>query len=307
MVFKTVLKIIKASLIQFVWIGLLISFLLFFLNILLWISHNLWNFSEDVRHKLGTYFYIREADDQITKDDIYSEVITMIDELEQAWLRVEYYSKDDALQLIEKRFPDVIKNLEKYSLENPLPPTLYVIFDDKQKYEKSQEIISKYNDIILDFEDSIKGRNFQEQESRVQNIINLSNFVVMFSYFLIFMLGIIIISFLLLVIKITFYNFYKQIEIEKLMWAYYLQIKIPFFFKVALLLSIGFICMFLYFSFFFTYLNTYFVDVFDINIMEYLAVNKMFIYQSILIQYVVFMWLGLLISNIFLSRLIRKV
>lgn len=113
--------------------------------------------------------------------------------------------------------PDVIKNFEKYGIENPLPPTLYVIFDNNEKYNKLKEIIKKYKDLVTNTEDIEKGNSYEEQESRIKTVINLSNFIVMFSYFLIFILVMIIIYFLMLIIRITFYNFLNQIEIEKLL------------------------------------------------------------------------------------------
>gem|GEM_PF-4181538 len=50
-------------------------------------------------------------------------------------------------------------------------------------------------------------------------MINLTNFLSQFSYFLIAVILIIIIAFLLFGLKITFYRFREQIEVEKLLGA----------------------------------------------------------------------------------------
>jgi len=68
-------------------------------------------------------------------------------------LKVEFYSKEDAFKLLEKRMPEIIKNFEKYGIDNPLPPTIYVIFDDKEKYDRLVSTINNYKDIIINTDD----------------------------------------------------------------------------------------------------------------------------------------------------------
>lgn len=304
MFIKNSFRIIKASLFQFIGISVLISFLLFLLNLLFWISYNIKNFSEDIKHRLGIYLYIKEIPEQ--EHVVYSEVISLKEELESAWFNVEYYSKARALELIETRMPDVI-NFEKYWITNPLPPTLYATFNDKQQYEELINIIPKYEAIILNMDDINQWKSFSEQENRIKNIINFSNFVVLFSYFIILVLIIIIISFLLLVIKISFQNFYSQIEIEKLLWAYYYQIKLPFLINIAFILIFAFLLIIFYFSGFFNSVNEYIIKVFEINLMDYISKNSDYLLVSFVIEFVLILGLSLGISNILLSRLLRKV
>lgn len=304
-IYKNLLNIIKASYFQFIWITLLISFLLFLLNLFLWVSYNISNFSWDLRHKLWIYFYIKEDVNQ--KDKIYSKAINLKSDLEEQWLKVEFYSKEDAFKLLEKRMPEIIKNFEKYGIENPLPPTIYVIFDNKEKYDKLVSTIDNYKDIIINTDDVSLWKTFTQQEDRIVNVINFTNFMVIFTYFLIAILVVIIMSFLLFVIKNNFYVFYKQIEVEKLLWAFYWQIKSPFIINILLILGGWFLLMIIYFSSFINMLSDYFQKVFSLNLLEHLSTKSDMLFQLFVVELIVIILLSFLISNFFLNRLIRKV
>ncbi len=307
MLIRNLINIIKTGFFQFIGMVLLISFLLFFLNILLWLSYNISNFSKEVKHKLWIYFYIKDYEE---KDLIYkstARTAKLKEELEKNWLKVELFSKDDALKLLEKRMPDVIKNFDKYWIENPLPTTLYITFDNRDKYNKLKSIISGYNDIVLNIEDVSKWESFEEQEQRVLNIINLTDFIIIFSYFLVVVLIIIIMSFLMFVIKNNFYVFYKQIEVEKLIWAFYRQIKLPFLFKNFSILVLAFVFMLIYFSIFINILADYFNKVFNVQLWDYIDTISNILFKWFMWEFIIIIVLSLLISDFFLNRLLKRV
>jgi cell division protein FtsX len=64
-----------------------------------------------------------------------------------------FSSKDDALAFLQKKIPDVVNNFQKFGIDNPLPATLYVMFDSDSKYESLKTIILKNKDIILNTKD----------------------------------------------------------------------------------------------------------------------------------------------------------
>lgn len=97
------------------------------------------------------YFYIKESTDQTT--DINKRIITLKDDLEAEGLKVMFSSKDDALAFLQKKIPDVVSNFQKFGIENPLPATLYVMFDSDNTYESLKTIILKNKDIILNTKD----------------------------------------------------------------------------------------------------------------------------------------------------------
>jgi len=110
----------------------------------------------------------------------------MKSELEQSGMKVQFFSKEDAFQILEDRLPNVIENFEKYGIENPLPPTMYVQFNNEQEYERMKDIVLTHEDVIVNLDDlESDGFTFSEQERRSANVINLTNFITNFGYFLI--------------------------------------------------------------------------------------------------------------------------
>jgi cell division protein FtsX len=348
--FKNLLNIIKTSIFQFIWITILITFLLFFLNILVSTSYNIWVFSDEIHNKLWMYFYIID-DNQIILDNyksflknesseynswnlqeynswnlqalrdkvqeltyekntdwfVFSKIIELKEILEKKWLNVKYYSKADVFKLLDQRIPDVIESFKKYWIDNPLPPTLYVTFQNEEEFNKMKNIVWKYEYLITNLNDIKEKTKFEEQEWRIINIINFTGFMMIFSYFLILMLWVIIFTFLLLIIKITFYNFYEQIEVEKLLWFNLFRIKLPFLLETIIMFIISFWLVILFLSIFLYYLNTHFIKLFDVNLMNLIIKNSHTIYLWLLIEFVTLTTLWLIFSNFFLNKLIKKV
>ncbi len=141
----------KHSWVQFLGISAIIAFLLFFLHLFLGSAYLTQKASVDISQKLGFYFYINEPGQngvEMPENDIYTRVMRLKDELASSGLKVEYYSKDDALKLLQQKIPGVIQNFDKYGIANPLPATLYVTFDDNDQFNDLTIIIPKYADIV---------------------------------------------------------------------------------------------------------------------------------------------------------------
>ncbi len=302
---NTTRQMIRSSWPQMISLIGIISFLLFFLNLLVIVSYNTWVFNETVRDKLWVYLYLDDA--EWAKDIVYSQAIDMKSDLEKKGMKVDFYSKEDAFKILENRLPNVIDNFEKYGIENPLPPTLYIQFKNEKDYSNLKDIVLKYEDVIINLSDlETEWFSFTEQERRSANVINLTNFITQFGYFLILIVLVIIIAFLLFWLKITFYRFWEQIEVEKLLWAWYFHIKKPFLIMSAMVLVIAFVLMLLYFLWFFALLNSYFVSVFNLPAIEYLFPLQ-YIWEFLLWELVILVVLWVLFSRWFLSRLISRV
>ena len=78
--------------------------------------------------------------------------MSLKDELTDKGLEVEYYSKDDALKLLQQRIPGVIQNFDKYGIANPLPATMYVTFANNEQFLALSGIVSNYTDIVRNAE-----------------------------------------------------------------------------------------------------------------------------------------------------------
>jgi cell division protein FtsX len=118
------------------------------------------------------YFYIKDIPGQ--ESEIYTEVMTMKDELKAKGLTAMFSSKADALKFLEKKIPNVVENFQKYGVDNPLPATLYVMFKNKSQYEDLKQIILKHKDIILNIKDVDPDKTIKQQENRNLNIINFA-------------------------------------------------------------------------------------------------------------------------------------
>lgn len=83
-------------------------------------------------------------------------------------MRVRYLSKDDAMKSVERKLPSVLDSFEKYGIKNPLPATVYILFNTTQDYEKLKAVITLYQDIIANRDDISKiGQDIKKQESRI--------------------------------------------------------------------------------------------------------------------------------------------
>jgi hypothetical protein len=97
---------------QMIWITLLCGFLLFLLNILVGISLYGNMFNEGLKDKLGMYFYIKDVPEK--EEQIYKQVIDLKEKLQNAGLKVDFSTKEDALQFLQKRLPDLKGSFEKF-------------------------------------------------------------------------------------------------------------------------------------------------------------------------------------------------
>lgn len=284
-------------------VSIFIGFLLFLLNIFLWVWLYANQFTGELKDKLGMYFYIKE--DTTQSNEIYKRVITLKDELESKGLEVTFSSKDDALAFLQKKIPDVVSNFQKFGIENPLPATLYVMFDSDSKYEALKTIIIKNKDIILNTKDLDAWSTLKEQENRVLTIINLSNFIVGLSYVIIAILLFIIIAFLWFLLKNIFHTFHRELEVKKILWATYNQIIKGF---VALTMNvIGFsflICLILLLISWLT-ISFYIHKLFDITLWSALG-NIFRIIGLFIIEIIIISGAGFIFSYFFARALNKK-
>ncbi len=295
--------LVKSSWTNVLWVSIFIGFLLFLLNIFLWISLYANQFTADLKERLGMYFYIKE--DTTQTNEIYKKVITLKDELEAKGLKVMFSSKDDALAFLQKKIPDVVSNFQKFGIDNPLPATLYVMFDSDNKYESLKTIILKNKDIILNTKDIDAWSTLKQQENRVLTIINLSNFIVGFSYLIIAILLAIIIAFLWFLLKNIFHAFHRELEVKKILWASYHQIINGFVSLTVNVLWFSFlICLALLLVSWIS-INYYIYTLFDITLWSIFS-NIILVVGMFLAEIIIISWVGFWFSYFFARSLNKK-
>lgn len=261
---KDIKMILKSSWSHFLWIWLLMWFLMFLLNVFLGLSIYTQKFSDDLKDKLGMYFYIKDVPGK--ESEIYKEVIKVKDELETKWLKVMFSSKEDAIASLQKKIPNVVDTFQKYGIDNPLPATLYVMFDSENEYQILKTIIIEHKSLILNIKDISQWYTIKQQENRVLTAINFSNFVVNISYIIVVLLWIVILSFLIFLMKDVFYKFYKDLEIRKLLWASYIQVMQTFVILSLLIILFSFVVGIVLFGLWVVTLNLYVWQLFSISL-----------------------------------------
>lgn len=296
--------LVFGNLVQFLGISVLLWLLIYLLNILVGISFGINQFADDVKSKLGIYFYIKDIPDQ--KDQIYSKLINMQQDLDANGISWKFYDKEVAYDTLNKKIPDIVKTFGKYGITNPLPATLYILVNDLPQYETTKKVIWKYQDIIINNEDINQNKSYQEQRQRVINIINLSDFVTILSYILVWFIIVLTIVFVLFIIRFKFASFRKIVEIEKLVWSSYRQIKKPFLIDVLLITVIWFLIgIWLIFATQ-VYIDWYISALFNTTVNQLTNITS-YVYIYIFVEFIFLVLLIQLASNYFVHRLIKKI
>jgi cell division protein FtsX len=235
---KDIYHLIKYHWKQFLGVWIIIWFLLFLLNIFIWISSYTSSLSDDLREKLGMYFYIKETPE--TRDIVYKKVINLQNDLQKQWLKVMFSSKEDAMKFLETKLPDISKNFERFDIENPLPATLYVMFSSHKEYDILKDTLVKYKDIILNIKDIGEWKTIEDQENRMLTIIDVNNFVVFLSLLVVVFLALVIFTFLGYQTHFISQYLRKQLEIKRLLGGTYFSIIKEFLLLNISVLIIGF-------------------------------------------------------------------
>lgn len=296
-IFKTYWK-------ELFWVWFLIWFLLFLLNIFLWLSIYTSNLSDTLKDKLGIYFYVKDIPWE--ENSTYKQIITLKEDLEKQGLKVAFSSKEDAFKFLEKRVPELITNLKKFDIKNPLPATLYVMFQNENQYEILKNSILKYKDIILNIKDIDQSSTLKQQENRVLNIINFTNFIMILSYTLIVVLWLIILAFLLFLVNSIFNTFHTDISIKKILWATSNQIKESFLLILLIVITIAFLInivllwISLYIGWF--YLN----KLFEFSLWSYIFSNIFTIIIILIIEMAITVWISFYSSSILIKSINEK-
>lgn len=211
---------------QMIWISVLSGFLLFLLNILIWVSMYGNTLNASLSDKLWMYFYLNDNVEEETR--LYKQVIQLKDRLENEGLKVNFLTKEDAMDFMMKRLPELSGSLEKFWIANPLPSTLYVTLPNISKYETLKQVMLENKDIIINIQDIEQLDNLESQENRIRNVIRLSNFVQILSLSLVIILAAAVLSFSIFFLRSIFTRFWNDIQVKKLLWATKSQIIMPF-------------------------------------------------------------------------------
>lgn len=289
---------------QMIWISVLSGFLLFLLNILIGVSMYGNMLNDSLRDKLWMYFYLRN--DVESESKVYKQVIRLKDKLEDEWLQVNFLTKEDAMDFMMKRLPELTWSLEKFWMQNPLPATLYVTFSDKSQYQVLQDVMLENKDIVLNIQDLDQIDNLEEQENRIVNVIKLSNFVQILAISLVIVIAAVILSFSIFFLRSIFTRFWNDIQVKKLLWASKAQIIMPFLWLVLYAIIGGFLLSLLLTLSSLGVFDFYMSQLFGSTLTSHLFANWGSILLLFVVEIVMIIWLLMGISYVFVSRLHKK-
>lgn len=289
---------------QMIWISVLSGFLLFLLNILIGVSMYGNMLNDSLRDKLWMYFYLRN--DVESESKVYKQVIRLKDKLEDEWLQVNFLTKEDAMDFMMKRLPELTWSLEKFWMQNPLPATLYVTFSDKSQYQVLQDVMLENKDIVLNIQDLDQIDNLEEQENRIVNVIKLSNFVQILAISLVVVIAAVILSFSIFFLRSIFTRFWNDIQVKKLLGASKAQIIMPFLWLVLYAIIGGFLLSLILTLSSLGVFDFYMSQLFGSTLTSHLFANWGSILLLFIVEIVMIIWLLMWISYVFVSRLHKK-
>ena len=289
---------------QMIWISVLSGFLLFLLNILIWVSMYGNTLNASLNDKLWMYFYLNDNVEEETR--LYKQVIQLRDRLEKEWLKVNFLTKEDAMDFMMKRLPELNGSLEKFWMSNPLPATLYVTLPDISKYETLKQVMLENKDIIINIQDIDQLDNLESQESRIRNVIKLSNFVQILSMSLVAILAAAVLSFSIFFLRSIFTRFWNDIQVKKLLWATKSQIIMPFLTLILYSIIGGFLISLLLTLVSMGVFDYYMSQLFSYTLTAHLFAKWWIILLLFIVEILVIVGLLMWISYVFVSRLHKK-
>ncbi len=291
-------NIIKNWLKNIIFTWVLIWFLFFIFNIFAGLLLKENKISENITSKIWMYFYIQD-ENQENWDEIYKKIINIKDQLANHWIRSEFSSKNDAFSYLETKIPEITNNFEKFGIENTLPSTLYVMFKNKKEYWIMKDIIVANRDIILNVKDVDKWATLQQQENRALKVIEIISTIKNTTLFIIIMLSVIIITFTQHLLKHFFFDFYKEIQVKKLLWATHTDANWWFLLTLVFTITLWFIVWYIFTFFTIGIINHHLVSIW-IN----LALNS--ILPVLIIPYFVFTIIAIILGYIMLKKMEKK-
>ncbi len=196
---------------------LVLTLLMFFINILVVLHDVSFKLIDWINSKLTISLYLEEEYDKNTIEVIdLIEDIKKVDSKEGNSIWIEYKTKEDILEEIRLKEPDLVKILER---SNPLPETIVLSNIWLDQYASLNSIIESKL-FLLSQEDADKEyfANYTSQYDKITNIISILNILQLWLYVII-TIFLVSISIIIYSVIWNFIYYYKdEIYITRLVW-----------------------------------------------------------------------------------------
>lgn len=220
---------------------LVLTLLVFFINLLLVIQNISFKLIDTVNEKMTISLYLQDEYDK------NSEPVTLlINTIEDMWegIVVQYKTKDDVLEEIRLKDPELVRILER---QNPLPETIELSNIPIESWGKLNSLIewkiflfSKENKEWLDE----SKKSFSEYSSQYKKIENITKYLVILRISLYIMIVLFLLSIWVIIYSIiwNFVFYYRdEIYITRLVWWSKLFIYGPFSFQWMIYAFVSFV------------------------------------------------------------------
>lgn len=192
---------------------LVLTLLMFFINILVILHDVSFKLIESVSSKMTISLYI---DNQYDKNSLeITDLMNSIWSLHE-WISIEYKTKEVILDDLRQREPDLVKILER---SNPLPDTIILSNIGINYYEAVNNLIQPKSFLLSTYsEDQTHFSHYASQYENIKNILGVLHILTLWLYIIIsvFILSIFIITYS--IIWNFIYYFKDEIYITRLVW-----------------------------------------------------------------------------------------
>ena len=240
---------------QFIVALFLIVCLLLLVHVLALWARNAQRISTQVQQQLWVFVYLR--------DDAGQEAVKFVEELQQAWLQTTFFSKDDAFRILAKKLPNILDSLEKYGIQNPLPPTIYIVYQNQEQYEAMKSVVSRFSETISTSDNLWLQVSFQEQTWRASKLVTMMQILLTISGLLIWWVLIMIGMIISYIVTTLFFRFQQQVEITSLLWWSRFTILRPFVVIIFWILFLSRLISISFSRFMIEQIDTYFIDLME--------------------------------------------
>ncbi len=275
---------------------LILTLLMFFINILIVMHDVSFRLIEWINEKLTISLYLDEEYDRNSVEviDLQSDIDTAIPGIE-----VTYKTKDEVLEEIRERDPELVRILER---QNPLPETITIEDIPLKQYGVLNKIIENKLFVLSDSEEFGEEyfSTYSRQFERINKVISVLDMLQIGLYIVIvtFVVSIAIIVYSIIGNFIYYYR--DEIYITRLVWGSKVFIYGPFSLQGMMYVALAFIFSTIFFILFLQNIQIVF-ELGDIN--EVYTGDLPFV---LMIEALVFLFIGWLSWFLSSRRYIRK-
>ncbi len=205
---------------------LVLTLLIFFINILFVLHNVTLKVMNSINDKLTISLYLKD-----TYDKNSTETLGLLNDISRDFpnIKIDFKSKDQVMEELKKKDEELIRILNS-DWVNPLPATISISNIKLNDYEWLDSIIEKRMFIFIDSNKDAKNNvsNYRDQYDNIIKVIHTIKTLQMWLYFII---GVFVISIFVIVYSIisNFIFYYRdEIYITKLVWGSNIFIYWPF-------------------------------------------------------------------------------